>query len=181
METSSTDMEMEMEMEMESSSAMNHHHHNNNNEDMKSLLTMARQLINQGRPSLALQAVVAAVKSDGGDQAVFQTLHRARELYRNKLQTNAAADELASLFAECAIAEAKPLTLTLTSEQSPTYTGDPPGTVTPDANGTSILAKTGRKQIMLDAFSDGSSFVCLQCGGLVSNHRKEEHLAYWCC
>ncbi|KAL6966141.1 hypothetical protein U1Q18_042082 [Sarracenia purpurea var. burkii] len=116
-----------------------------------------------------------AMKTKGGDEAVFQTLNRARELYRNKLQTSSAADELASLFAECAIAEALPLK----SGQSEQYMVGP--STEPDAHGTSILAETGRKQIVLDAFSDGSSFVCLQCGGLVSNHRKDEHYAYWCC
>ncbi|XP_077211576.1 uncharacterized protein LOC143846869 [Tasmannia lanceolata] len=147
----------------------------NPDEKIAGLLSLARQLISQGKPSLALQAVVMAMRSSGGDTAVFQTLHRARELYRNKLQANAGADELASLFAECAIAEAQPVN----SEVVPFDTrGTSP---MPDADGTSILAKSGRQQIMLDAFSDGSSFICLQCGGLVSNQRKDEHLAYWCC
>ncbi|KAG5543511.1 hypothetical protein RHGRI_016293 [Rhododendron griersonianum] len=177
---------------------------------VRDLLTMARQLIDQGKPSQSLQAspdslriyqgnagygwhmalkvyekrgwlgdnwrqeVVMAMKTKGGDQAVFQTLNRARELYRNKLRSSAAADELASLFAECAIAEAVPLK-SMESEQD--MVG--PSTES-DAHGNSILAETGRKQIVLDAFSDGSSFVCLQCGGLVSNHRKDEHSAYWC-
>ena len=99
-----------------------------------------------------------AMRTRGGDEAVFQSLYRAREVYRIRIQENTAVDQLASLFAECAIAEA----------------------VAPDAHGTSILAETGRMQIVLDAFSDGSSFICLQCGGLVSNHRKEEHYAFWC-
>lgn len=115
------------------------------------------------------------MKTKGGDQAVFQTLNRARELYRNKLRSSAAADELASLFAECAIAEAVPLK-SKESEQDMVGTS-----IESDAHIDSILAETGRKQIVLDAFSDGSSFVCLQCGGLVSNHRKDEHYAYWCC
>ncbi|PSR99798.1 LPS-assembly protein like [Actinidia chinensis var. chinensis] len=142
---------------------------------VRGLLALARQLIDQGKPSQALQSVVMAMKTKGGDDAVFQTLNRASELYRNKLQASAAADELASLFAECAIAEALPLR-TVQSEQ---YTVGP--SIEPDAQGTSILAESGRKQIVLDAFLDGSSFVCLQCGGLVSNHRKDEHYAYWCC
>ncbi|KAA8537782.1 hypothetical protein F0562_027638 [Nyssa sinensis] len=75
---------------------------------VRGLLTLARQHINQGNPSQALQAVVMATRTKGGDEAVFQALNRARELYRNKLQASAAADELASLFAECAIAEALP-------------------------------------------------------------------------
>ncbi|XP_057490143.1 uncharacterized protein LOC130776105 [Actinidia eriantha] len=142
---------------------------------VRDLLALARQLIDQGKPSQALQSVVMAMKTKGGDEAVFQAMNRARELYINKLQASAAADELASLFAECAIAEALPFR-TVQSEQ---YTVGL--SIEPDAHGTSILAESGRKQIVLDAFSDGSSFVCLQCGGLVSNHRKEEHYAYWCC
>lgn len=118
-----------------------------------------------------------AMRTKGGDEAVFQSLHRARELYRNRLQENAAADQLACLFAECAIAEAQPLKI----EPSVTTTNEGGPSISPDAHGTSILAESGRMQVVLDAFSDGSSFICLQCGGLVSNHRKDEHYAYWCC
>ncbi|KAL0432525.1 UNVERIFIED_CONTAM: hypothetical protein Slati_2586800 [Sesamum latifolium] len=154
------------------------------------LLAMARQLVDQGKPSQALHAfavltficatavttlVVMAMKIQGGDEAVAQALNRAWELYRNKIQASSAADELASLFAKCAIDEAMP-----------SRTEPPPHNMDtlfsqPDAQANSILAETGRKQILLDAFSDGSSFICLQCGGLVSNHRKEEHCAFWCC
>ena len=119
--------------------------------------------------------VVMAMRTRGGDEAIFQSLHRARELYRNRLQANAAADQLACLFAECAIAEVEPCN----AEPSPHDVVSP--SIAPDSNETSILAETGRRQIVLDAFSDGSSFICLQCGGLVSNHRKDEHYAYWCC
>ncbi|KAJ6849839.1 uncharacterized protein M6B38_267105 [Iris pallida] len=150
-------------------------------DSIRSLLAAARQLIDQGNPSAALQAVMAALKSQGGEQAVFQTLQRARELYRNKLQANAAADELASLFAECAIAEAQPVVPHQPQLLQPHAPGaGMPPAVLNDVNDASILAMSGRKQIMLDAFSDGSSFICLQCGGLVSSLRKDEHLAYWC-
>ncbi|CAN4092665.1 unnamed protein product [Withania somnifera] len=142
---------------------------------VREMLTMAHQLIDQGKPSQALQAVVAAMRTRGGEQAVFQALNRAQELYRNTVQASAAADELASLFAECAIAEAIP-TISQPAEHN---TVNKPTEV--DAHETSILSETGRKQIMLDAFSDGSSFVCLQCGGLVSTHRKDEHYSFWCC
>ncbi|XP_047154450.1 uncharacterized protein LOC124825786 [Vigna umbellata] len=147
------------------------------NDVVRDLLTLARQLITQGKPSEALQAVVAAMRSRGGDEAVFESLHRARELYRSRLQENAAVDKLASLFAECAIAEAQPVVIEAPANNrtSPSMTPDP------DAHGTSILAESGRMQVVLDAVSDGSSFICLKCGGLVSNHRKDEHYAYWCC
>lgn len=115
-----------------------------------------------------------AVRTRGGDQAVFQSLCRAREVYRTRMQESTAVDQLASLFAECAIAEAGPSN----AEPLPCNPNGP--SVASEAHGTSILAETGRMQIVLDAFSDGSSFICLQCGGLVSNHRKDEHYAYWC-
>ncbi|KAK9163844.1 hypothetical protein Syun_004746 [Stephania yunnanensis] len=162
-----TEMEMEMEMEMVGEATSTR---------PKSLLDLARQLISEGKPSQALQAVVMATKSAGGDEAVVRTMSRARELYRNKLQANAAADELASLFAECAINEAQPPNF----QSSPFNAAAQPMATLTDLQESSILAKTGRKQIMLDAFSDGSSFICLQCGGLVSVHRKDEHVAYWC-
>ncbi|KAL0438843.1 UNVERIFIED_CONTAM: hypothetical protein Slati_2367300 [Sesamum latifolium] len=143
--------------------------------DVRNLLLMARQLVDQGKPSQALQAVVMAMKLQGGDEAVSQALSRARELYINKVQASAAADQLASLFAECAIAEAIPSQPQLSQHRMDNHS------IEPDPQGNSILAESGRKQVVLDAFSDGSSFVCLQCGGLVSNHRKDEHFAFWCC
>ncbi|OMO78889.1 hypothetical protein CCACVL1_14045 [Corchorus capsularis] len=140
----------------------------------KELLTMARSLIDQGKPTQALQAVVMAMRTRGGDAAVFQSLHRAREVYRTRIQENTAVDRLASLFAECAIAEAEP-------SESESLTCNPSNLSIPsDAHENSILAESGRMQIVLDAFSDGSSFICLQCGGLVSVHRRDEHYAYWC-
>lgn len=115
------------------------------------------------------------MKAKGGEMAVFETLHRARELYQNKLQASAATDELASLFARCVIDEAEPSRPELLQFFNSSGT-----TMVPNLEGASILAERGRKDIVLDAFMDGSSFVCLQCGGLVSNLRKDEHLAYWC-
>ncbi|KAG9440501.1 hypothetical protein H6P81_020666 [Aristolochia fimbriata] len=167
-------METDVDMEAETAGARNAADPFQN---VRNLLALARELIDQGKPSLALQAVVMAMRSNGGEAAVFQTLNRAREVYRHRLQTNAAADELASLFAECAIAEAQPIK----SDPLPSAArGNQPDMV-PTVHESSILAESGRTQIVLDACADGSSFVCLQCGGLVSNQRKEEHLAYWCC
>lgn len=147
---------------------------------VRGLIVLARQLVDQGKPSQALEAVVMAMKTTGGEAAVLQILQRARELYRSKLQTSSDADQLASLFAQCAIAEAQPATGPVPPlSPSRSRITSAPGVV-PDVYGTSILAETGRTQIVLDAFADGSSFICLQCGGLVSMNRRDEHYAYWC-
>ncbi|KAK2976976.1 hypothetical protein RJ640_020193 [Escallonia rubra] len=117
------------------------------NDAVRGLLALARQLIDQCQPSQALQAIRFLL---GGDEAVIQALDRARELHRNKVQASTAADELASLFAECAIAEALP------SSSEPAESNMVDQSFESDACVTSILAETGRKQIMLDAFSNGS-------------------------
>ncbi|XP_071694512.1 uncharacterized protein [Rutidosis leptorrhynchoides] len=142
------------------------------------LLALARQLIDQGKPSHALQAVIFyfVYRFDIKTYMHARLCFYPNLIIWNKIQESNAADELASLFAECAIAEALP------SVGEPPRCNDMAGhwSLEPDASGTSILSETGRKQIMLDAFSDGSSFICLHCGGLVSSYRKDEHYTFWC-
>ena len=110
---------------------------------------------------------MTALRANGGETAAFQALNRAKEVYQNKIRETNAANELASLFAECAIAEASRVPETNNQAAA-------------GASRKSILAETGRKQVVVDAFSDGSSFICLQCRGLVSIYRKDEHYAFWC-
>jgi hypothetical protein len=51
--------------------------------------------------------VLLAIRSQGGEQALIHTLNRARELYTQRSQVTQSVDELASLLAQCAIAEAQ--------------------------------------------------------------------------
>ncbi|KAI9106845.1 hypothetical protein K1719_022373 [Acacia pycnantha] len=83
---------------------------------------------------------MVAMKTNGGDEAVFQFLNRARDLYRSNLRENAAVDQLASLFAECIIAEALPVNI-----QTSTNSISGPS-VNSDVRETSILAEIGRMQ-----------------------------------
>uniref|UniRef100_A0A0E0JVT1 C2HC zinc finger plants domain-containing protein n=1 Tax=Oryza punctata TaxID=4537 RepID=A0A0E0JVT1_ORYPU len=137
-----------------------------------SMLSRARALLEEGKPSLALQAILLAIRSQGGEQALMQTLNRARELYRQRSQPSPSVDDLASLLAQCAIAESQSPNTNV--QQAP---GSDPVMML-DSDEVCILAESGRKQIILDAFADGSSFICLKCGGLFSTSRKDEHLAY---
>ncbi|TVU32661.1 hypothetical protein EJB05_24402 [Eragrostis curvula] len=138
------------------------------------MLSRARALLEEGKPSLALQAVLLAIRSQGGEHALIHTLNRARELYTQRSQATPNVDELATLLAQCAIAEAQS-----TNANPPQGPGSDPVMML-DSDEACILAESGRKQIILDAFADGSSFICLKCGGLFSTSRKDEHLAYWC-
>ncbi|XP_078439415.1 uncharacterized protein LOC144709676 [Wolffia australiana] len=193
-------MDVDMEMNAESSGQdedlrehrQNYHpHHQNHRQeqtgnaisDVRDLLGLSRQLLDEGKPSLALQAVLAAIRARGGERAILDALHRARELYQNKMQGTAAADELASLFATCMIHDAKPPPSNGSGFGNGGSSGSAMtvGMAADLAKETSpILAESGRREVIVDAFMDGSSFVCSRCGGLVSNLRKDEHLAYWC-
>ncbi|KAH7315327.1 hypothetical protein KP509_21G044400 [Ceratopteris richardii] len=103
------------------------------------------------------------------------------------MRASADANELATLFAECAIREADATAPVGSSSQPVDEMLDDAFQSTgidtracSTGGGAPILAESGRLQVVLDASMDGSSFICLQCGGLVSNMRKDEHYAYWC-
>ncbi|KAL0366218.1 UNVERIFIED_CONTAM: hypothetical protein Sradi_3511900 [Sesamum radiatum] len=143
------------------------------------LLAMARQLVDQGKPSRALQAVVFALIENRLNATAVKML----VVMAMKIQGGDEAQALGGVVTETRFK----LVLRLMSRRRCLLSVQ---LMRPciffnmvtlcDAQTNSILAETGRKQIMLDAFSDESSFICLQCGGLVSNHRKEEHCAFWC-
>lgn len=125
---------------------------------------------------------------------MLQALGQAREMYHNtRRQSNYAVDELSALFAECALATdsaACNVVETSGSERSPTLAPAAPSEAqememmehSPGLYQSSapILAESGRLQVVMDASSDGSSFVCAQCGGVVSNQRRDEHFTFWC-
>lgn len=157
-----------------------------------SLLALARQRINERNPSLALEAVVVALRSSGGERAVLQALRRAREMYHTERQASEAVDEISALLAECGLApdfsdgsaaNSRAETPAVVAPVAPSgvqemdMTEHSPGMYQSSAP---ILAESGRLQVVMDASSDGSSFVCVQCGGVVSNQRRDEHFTFWC-
>lgn len=98
-------------------------------------------------------------------------LRRARDVYENGVRSNEAADELTTLFAQCAIAT---FPEHMSVDTATANHNHHPGLE------SCILAESGREQVVLDASADGSSFLCHQCDGVVSNLRRDEHFAYWC-
>jgi len=168
-----------------------------NSETIATLLALARQRFNEGNPRVALQAVVVALRTIGGEEAVISALGRARDVYQNRSRTLEATDELTALFAQCAIATLPSSDLVAPSADMAVETSTPPPPTTTSSSqvemdmmdqnnnniqglGSSILAESGREQVVWDASADGSSFLCQQCGGVVSNLRRDEHFAHWC-
>ncbi|XP_057252066.1 uncharacterized protein LOC125494173 [Beta vulgaris subsp. vulgaris] len=120
------------------------------------------------------------VRRERGQEAVYDILQRARHLYRSSLKASASAeaDQLASLFADCVIAEAQHIGTQPPSSPLPLRSSSPaPPSVS--VSESDSYEKSGRKQIVLEAFSDGFSFICLRCGDLVRIHLKGEHYT-WC-
>ncbi|XP_024535966.1 uncharacterized protein LOC112348127 [Selaginella moellendorffii] len=172
--------------------------------EIVAILQRARRLISEGNPGLALQAVVTALRISAGEAEIVPALRRAHEEYLSQAKAAAVASDLSALFAEaCAIVEEASQKSHNSSDQAAT-TSTP--TLAPTAagmdfamteNGSSssssqdhhshatpdlvpILAESGRMQVVVDASADGSSFVCRDCGGLVSSARRDEHFAFWC-
>ena len=42
------------------------------------------------------------------------------------------------------------------------------------------MQESGREGITDAALSDGSSYVCPRCGGVVSRSREQSHNEHWC-
>ncbi|GAQ89190.1 hypothetical protein KFL_004950090 [Klebsormidium nitens] len=74
-------------------------------DEAPALLSLARERIGEGRPTAALEAIIAALRLTGGEAAVLQTLDRARQMHQSGAAPQGAADQLAALFAQCVLAE----------------------------------------------------------------------------
>ncbi|KAJ7537751.1 hypothetical protein O6H91_11G020600 [Diphasiastrum complanatum] len=165
-----------------------------NSATLRAILQQARNFLDEGKPSLALQAVIAALRATGGEQSVFKALTHARNLHQQQRRQEIATDELTALFAECAIAEVSGGTYACNqSHQHSTSASENTAELFREESmglkdsgdilnrlQDSILAESGRTQVVLDASQDGSSYTCFQCGGIVSNMRRDEHAAFWC-
>jgi len=183
-------------------------------DDASALLALARERIGEGRPAAALEAIVAALRMRGGEAAVLQTLHRARIMHQTGSAPNGGADQLASLFAQCVLAESASAAVRgPDADQAEAMVQDVnhrPQGMTGSSNGVMqhymedcqenhreasqleedgergqpgrvpILAEGGRLQVVRDAYADGSSFLCLRCGGILKAARKDEHMTLWC-
>ncbi|GBG73048.1 hypothetical protein CBR_g12766 [Chara braunii] len=170
---------------------------------MISLLAFARQKIQEGQPTIALQAVVSALQAIGGEAEVFRALDRARCLYHQRNGNmnlgpppKDPLDELTNLFAHCALVEKANVFVGNGQGMMLNAGADADGggvqereceameareddDVNMFGNSSPILAESGRLQVVRDASADNSSFTCSLCGGVLSSVRRDEH-RHWC-
>eukprot|EP00884_Botryococcus_braunii_P014999 jgi/Botrbrau1/234/Bobra.0022s0211.2 len=149
----------------------------------------AYEKLSQGDPVAALQVVIAALKAQGSTDAAVDLLEKARDaLLAGRTSPHNVTDELNNLFSqinlqdtevEDAIAESSSVRFQNYTSAEMSSTGHSQLRPHTPAHAP-ILEETGRGAIADAALSDGSSFVCSHCGGVVKKDREAIHYEYWC-
>lgn len=116
------------------------------------LLTITRSNIADSNPEQALAALLHAVRITRGEGAIIDVLNQARE------RATAEIDQQILLESH---QHAKRISEELMRQDT-------------------FLSERGDEDILKDAFEDGSSLVCVKCGGLVAKVRWESHIKMWC-
>ncbi len=116
------------------------------------LLNITRSNIADSNPEQALAALLHAVRITRGEDAIFDVLNQARER---------------------ATAEIDQQVLRESHEQARRISEEL-------MRQDTFLSERGEEDILRDAFEDGSSIVCVKCGGLVAKVRWESHAKMWC-
>ncbi len=157
-------------------------------EDVAALLALARLHIDHGRPEEAMSCVVTALQATHGHEAAQEALHQQQQQERLSAfphhQSQSEVVRRLMRFMELQLYQQRK--------------GKEGITAVPDVIGRSentdeaqrdeivelanipIIVGQGKAQILTDAWSDGSSFICQACGGLVAVKRRHAHTSLWC-
>lgn len=120
------------------------------NQAVEMLIQISREKLTAGKTLDAFSAILQAIKLTRGENAIMEILENAKK--KVVLCDELTSDNLDEAF-ETSIA----LQLQNT-----------------------FLRDQGNEDILKDAFEDGSSVVCRQCGGLISVARWSAHKEFWC-
>lgn len=120
-------------------------------EAVRTLLRLSETRVREGRGEEALAAVLHAVRLTRGEDAIMDVLDQAKQRAEARLEAEV----------DRQIAVAREMCTELLQQES-------------------LLHELGDEDLLRQAFEDGSSVVCRQCGGLVSAARWEAHKTTWC-
>ncbi len=120
---------------------------------MKVLVESARNLMAKGKVGDAFALLLHSIRLTRGEDAILQVLDSVKK----KFEVDVLSDEMNGV----SLAEAEAAMDLLINEDT-------------------ILKEQGMEDILSDAFEDGSSVVCKNCGGLIAKHRWSDHVMYWC-
>lgn len=121
-------------------------------EAVEMLLNITRSRIEESNPEQALAALLHAVRITRGESAIIGVLSEARRR---------ATAEIDQQVMRESYEQAKRVSEELMRQDT-------------------FLSERGEEEILKDAFEDGSSLVCMKCGGLVAKARWESHSQFWC-
>jgi hypothetical protein len=123
-----------------------------------SLLQASKDNISAGEPSKALENVIQAIRLTHGEDAILHLIDAAKAASRRDIDKQIAAQTEQELIRQAMEASQRL------------------------AEPSSLLADMGdgSEVILQQAFQDGSSVICAQCGGLVPRVRWEIHRDMWC-
>lgn len=132
------------------------------------IIALARTKLSNGDGTAALQMVMEVIRLTKGEAAVFETMNEMKRQIQAKEDMAAGMDVLCAQMEEdlliddqTCLAEAERICRILESQQT-------------------ILLENGNEDILRDAFEDGSSLVCANCGDLVARSRWRQHRDKWC-
>lgn len=133
------------------------------NESVSHLLRVARQKINTGHPGEALEIVMEVIRASYGESAVMRTLDDMKCLMENSKNISNLCEQMEEslIIDNNSLGTAEIFTSRLMNEAT-------------------ILQERGDEDILRDAFEDGSSLICTNCGDLISRARWRQHSELWC-
>mmetsp|Transcript_19274 Transcript_19274/g.53752 ORF Transcript_19274/g.53752 Transcript_19274/m.53752 type:complete len:180 (-) Transcript_19274:258-797(-) len=161
---------------------------------VQQLLLEGRARIQAGDVGGAVQCVMAAVEMVGGQESVLPTLSQALQRWRAGAVTASDLTDLSNLLSAVTINAPDTAGPSLTQEgassgyavhphsEAMAVDEEPANALQKQDQATvkPILAETGRQGITTCAVSDGSSYVCRRCGGVVPMLRQAQHEQFWC-
>uniref|UniRef100_A0A061RXN9 C2HC zinc finger plants domain-containing protein n=1 Tax=Tetraselmis sp. GSL018 TaxID=582737 RepID=A0A061RXN9_9CHLO len=142
------------------------------------LLHEGRARIHAGDIGGALKCAVAALEAAGGQHMVLPSLREAMRKWHEGTVAAADVSDLSSLLA--AISLDPPQFAATAEAPAVPRTDGRAERAHSSPQASPILAETGRAEIADMAMSDGSSYTCPRCGGIVPVVRRHQHEQWWC-
>jgi hypothetical protein len=121
--------------------------------DMELIINAAKDLIHQGKTNDAFAVLLHAIKLTRGEDAILEVLDSVKQRHEiDLLSKDVDAVNLREVY--------KVMDELMEAD--------------------TLLKEQGCENILTEAFEDGSSVVCRNCGGLIAKTRWSDHVMYWC-
>eukprot|EP01125_Pyxidicula_operculata_P012448 TRINITY_DN4084_c0_g1_i1.p1 TRINITY_DN4084_c0_g1~~TRINITY_DN4084_c0_g1_i1.p1 ORF type:complete len:179 (-),score=30.29 TRINITY_DN4084_c0_g1_i1:201-704(-) len=123
------------------------------------ILAEARGLLDKGKPIMAMEMVLEALRKTQGDSAVWNVLDKAKAELNGLYEKNRAEND-----------------------PHDDQGDDPESDDSSLANSVqmTLLEEQDRGHIIHRAIAQANTFICPMCNGVLDTKRREAHLTLWC-